>query len=104
MSDFFNKAGPSDAKKKAAAPVPRKISQKMKPASPPKPKKAAAPKKKVVDSDDDDDDDIMDYDELPKAPAPARARAARTAPKKYVEVISDDEPADAEDSLFEDDD
>lgn len=97
MTDFFTKAGPSDAKKK---PVPRKISQKMKPASPPKPKKVAA--KKVVDSEDDDDD-LMDYDELPKAP-PVRARAARAAPKTYIEVISDEEPGDAGDSLFESDD
>jgi len=46
----------------------------------------------------------MDYDEVPKAPARSAplARAARGAPKKYIEVLSDDEGGD--DSLFVDDD
>jgi DNA topoisomerase II len=70
---------------KKAAPVPRKISQSMKPASPPK----AKPKKMGESSDDDG----MDYDDLPKPPARSTvpARAARGAPKKYVELLSDDD-------------
>jgi DNA topoisomerase-2 len=59
----------------------------MKPASPPKPKPKKAPVKKWVDSSDDGDGDVMDYDDLPKPPA----RAARGAPKKYVEILTDDE-------------
>jgi DNA topoisomerase-2 len=96
-TDFSNKAGPSGALKK---PAPRKISQSMKPASPPKPKKA--PPKRFIDSEDEDEN--MDYDEVPKAPARSAppARAARGAPKKYIEVLSDDEGGD--DSLFVDDD
>jgi hypothetical protein len=59
----------------------KKISQSMKPASPPKPKKVAV---RLSDSSDE---------ELPKAPA----RPARGAPKKYVEIVSD-----GEESLFGD--
>lgn len=99
VTDFFGKSAPASKKKEGAAPTTgRKISQSMKPASPPKPKARPKPK---VDSDSEDDG-FMDYDELPapKKVAPP-ARAARAAPKKYVEVISDDEGE--EDSIFEDD-
>nr|ADL09409.1 DNA topoisomerase II [Omphalotus nidiformis] len=114
ISDFFGKPGAvdsgstkssgsgsagsssSDAKTKAAA-QPRKISKSMKPASPPKPKPA---KPKVIASDSEDE---MDYDDLPKPPPrAASSRTARTAPKKYVEIPSDDDDGDG--SMFVDDD
>lgn len=80
-TEYFGKAGPATKK---AGVVPRKISQSMKPASPPKAKKG----KKAEESDD-----MMDYDDLPKPPArsTAPARAARGAVKKYVEIMSDDD-------------
>ena len=77
---------------KKTAPVPRKISQSMKLASPPKPKPKKVPQKKLGDSSDDDGD-LMDYDDLPKPPARSTvpARAARGAPKKYVEILTEDD-------------
>ncbi|KAF5377158.1 hypothetical protein D9615_006417 [Tricholomella constricta] len=102
VTDFFEKAAPKTTE--PVAPTARKLSKSMKPASPPKPKPKA--KAKVV-SDSDHDDDLMNYDELPvpKKAAPAPARAARAAPKKYVEILSDDDDDGNEDaSMFEDDD
>ncbi|KAF7306385.1 DNA topoisomerase 2 [Mycena indigotica] len=97
VTDFFAKAGPSGASSK---PEPRKISKSMKPASPPKPKKA--PPKRLIDSEDEDDDM---YDSVPPAAAPAPSRRpARAAPKKYVEIGSDDEGETGDNSLFVDDD
>ncbi|KAG5646884.1 hypothetical protein DXG03_001960 [Asterophora parasitica] len=97
VTDFFTKAAPKA--KEPAAPAAKKLSKSMKPASPPKAKSKA----KVVS--DSDDDDLMDFDSLPvpkKAAAPARA--ARAAPKKYVEILSDDDEDGNEDaSMFEDD-
>ncbi|CAK5279846.1 unnamed protein product [Mycena citricolor] len=72
----------------------RKISKSMKPASPPK--KKTAPPKKVVDSDDEDEDDLV------VAAGPSRARPARAAPKKYVEISDGEDEGD--DSMFVDDD
>ncbi|TFK40935.1 DNA topoisomerase [Crucibulum laeve] len=98
VTDFFTKAGPSGGGKSGTA---RKISKSMKPASPPKLKKTVAKKKVVADSDSED---MIDYDDLPAPPArsaPA-ARAARGAPKKYVDVSDDDGDNDA--SMFVDDD
>lgn len=57
----------------------KKLSKRMKPASPPKAKKAI--------KYEDESDGIMDYDDLPKGPP--RSRVARGAPKKYVEVLSE---------------
>jgi DNA topoisomerase-2 len=58
--------------------------------------KKKSPKKKV-DSDDDND----------SPPAPARItakRPARTAPKKYMEILSeDDDSGDKDESMFDDD-
>jgi DNA topoisomerase II len=79
---------------KKGAPVSRKISQSMKPASPPKPKpKKVGQKKWGGSSEDDEDGDLMDYDDLPKPPARSAipARAARGARKKYVEILTEDE-------------
>ncbi|KAJ6573911.1 DNA topoisomerase II [Mycena vulgaris] len=97
VTDFFSKAGPSGA---ASKPEQRKISKSMKPASPPKPKKG--PPKKIADSSDDE----MDYDAVPAPPArTAPSRPARAAPKKYVEILSDeDEDATGDQSMFVDDD
>jgi DNA topoisomerase-2 len=100
VTDFSDKA---ESATKKAAQVPRKISQSMKPASPPKPKKALV--KKLADSSDDEAGDLMDYDELPK-PRTLPARPGRGAPKKYVEILSDDEDEDGkgkDESMFEDD-
>ncbi|GLB36598.1 putative control of topological states of DNA by transient breakage and subsequent rejoining of DNA strands [Lyophyllum shimeji] len=102
VTDFFNKQPPK-AKEPAAPPTARKISKSMKPASPPKPK---AKVKAKAASDSEDDDELMDFDELPvpKKTAPPPARAAKSAPKKYVEVLSDDDDEVNEDaSMFEDD-
>ncbi|KAJ7451128.1 DNA topoisomerase II [Mycena latifolia] len=97
VTDFFSKAGPSGA---ASKPEQRKISKSMKPASPPKPKKG--PPKKIVDSSDDE----LDYDAVPAAPTrTVPSRPARAAPKKYVEILSDeDEDATGDQSMFVDDD
>lgn len=86
VTDFFSKPGPSGAAKKPAAP--RKISQSMKPASPPKAKKAPP---KIIDNSDDDDE--MNYDDLPKPPprTAGPSRAARAVAKKYVEILSDED-------------
>lgn len=70
----------------------KKLSKRMKPASPPKAKKAM--------KYDDESDGVMDYDDLPKGPP--RSRAARVAPKKYVEVLSSDEDEIEEGSMFVD--
>jgi DNA topoisomerase-2 len=81
-----------EPKTKKGAPVSRKISQSMKPASPPKPKKVVQ-KKWGGTSEDDEDGDLMDYDDLPKPPARSAvpARAARGARKIYVEILTEDE-------------
>ncbi|KAJ7171777.1 DNA topoisomerase II [Mycena crocata] len=96
VTEFFAKAGPSGA---ASKPEARKISKSMKPASPPKPKKA--PPKRLADSSDEE----MDYDEVPAAPArAASSRPARAPPKKYVEILSDDDDGTGDQSMFMDDD
>ncbi len=103
VADFFNApSGPSGAAKKA--PEKRKISQSMKPASPPKAKPKPAPRRVVNDDDDDDDDDI-EFDDIPKPPAraPRGARAAAAKPA-YIEIGSDEDDGAGDDSLFVDDD
>ncbi|KAJ7771941.1 DNA topoisomerase II [Mycena maculata] len=97
VTDFFSKAGPSGANSK---PEQRKISKSMKLASPPKAKKG--PPKKILDSSDDE----MDYDAVPAAlTRTAPSRPARAAPKKYVEILSDeDDDATGDQSMFVDDD
>ncbi|KIY45300.1 type II DNA topoisomerase [Fistulina hepatica ATCC 64428] len=110
VKDYFMKAPPGTKNvpsgSKNAAPAQRKISRSMKPASPPKAKKPVSPtkdddeeddfvppppptksarKKPAIDSDDDDD---FDFDDLPRPPL--RARAARTAAKKYIDISDND--------------
>ncbi|KAG9223266.1 hypothetical protein CCMSSC00406_0000045 [Pleurotus cornucopiae] len=102
VADFFNgPPGPSGATKKV--PEKRKISQSMKPASPPKPKPKPAARH-VVDDDDDNDDD-KEFDDIPKPPAraPRGARAAAAKPA-YIEIGSDEDDGAGDDSLFVDDD
>ena len=96
MTDFFDKARPVTKK----APAPRKISRSMKPASPPKPKLKKVP----VKESDDSDDDALDYGDFVKPPTRSvgLSRAARSAPKKYVEILSDDEEEEKDESTFED--
>ena len=81
LTDFFDKV-PAPAKQ----PATRKVSG-DKPKPPPK--KAAA--KRVVDSGDDISMD--DFDDIPP-PVPKRdaapKRAARAAPKTYVDISDDD--------------
>lgn len=101
LNDFFDKVPVLPAKK---APTARKVSS-----SKPAPSKKVPPKKNII-SDDDDDDDSMGSDasapavERPVAPK----RVARAAPKRYIEVLSEDEEGppttEADDSLFMDDD
>ncbi|KAF8640700.1 hypothetical protein AX17_000356 [Amanita inopinata Kibby_2008] len=95
VTDYFGKA--SNGHK--AAEAPRKLSHKMKPASPPKTKKG---NRRMIESDDE-----MDFDDLPKLPrshGEGGARAARGGAKRYVEIVSSEEGEDGEASLFVDDD
>lgn len=83
VTDFFDSV--PDAPPAKNKPVPRKISSSMKPKSPKQAK--IAPKKKTV-IDDSDDDMAIEEDDVPvRATIPKRA--ARAAPKKYVEIGSD---------------
>lgn len=85
MTDFFNKAELSTKKKETAAP--RKLSQRMKPASPPKPKPKPNPQ---WNSSDDEEDVVV-------AKRSGIGRAARTeGVKKYVEIVSDDGSMDSD--------
>lgn len=97
VADFFGKAGGSAESSKASKPKPTKITQKMKPASPPKAKKPAI---RVADSDDE-----LDYD-LPAPPprgaAPGRAARNVKKPTQYVDISDDEEHGDA--SMFVDSD
>ncbi|KAJ8520376.1 hypothetical protein ONZ45_g2836 [Pleurotus djamor] len=98
VTEFFNAPSGAGASKKA--PEKRKVSQSMKPASPPK----AKPKTKRQVSDDEDD---MDFDDVPPPPprntAPRGARRAAAKPA-YIEIGSDDDEGDGDDSLFQDED
>lgn len=77
------------SKLKAAAAGPSK--PKGRAASNPK-KPVVAAKKKTVDSDMEDEIDILSPKPAPRENAPKRT--ARTQPKKYIEIESDDEKDD----------
>jgi DNA topoisomerase-2 len=67
---------------------------------------AAAMKKKSPKKKPDSDDEMIDYNDSPPAPARTIApkRAARAAPKKYIEIPSDsDNGSDKDESTFDDD-
>ncbi|KZT42853.1 type II DNA topoisomerase [Sistotremastrum suecicum HHB10207 ss-3] len=70
----------------------------MAPKSPPKPKKA--PAKKVIDSDDEVEDS-MDDTPPARAPAPAKRspRRAAKAPAKYIDISSEDDKDENDDSF-----
>ena len=83
VTDFFGKAGPSEATKKAAARKPS--------GSKPTAAKKPVSKKKVESDVEEDEIVISDVAETrPVAPA----RAARGKAKKYVEIESGDEEDD----------
>lgn len=82
----------------AKPPTPSKISA-MKPKPKAAPKKPAP--KKPAESDDDDD---IEMDDAPAASkrVDAPRRAARAAPKKYIEINSDEDgDAGGKDDTFE---
>ncbi|KAF8554543.1 type II DNA topoisomerase [Imleria badia] len=84
VTDFFGKAGPSEATKKAVA---RKLSG-SKPAAAKKP----APKK-IVESDVDEDEIAVISDVAETRPT-APTRAARGKAKQYIEIESDSDDSD----------
>lgn len=94
LTNFFAKdSDPPEAK----PPTPSKISA-MKPKPKAAPKKAAP--KKPAESDDDD----IEMDDAPAASkrVDAPRRAARAAPKKYIEINSDEDgDAGGKDDTFE---
>ena len=79
MTDFFGKAGPSEATKKAAARKPL--------GNKPTAAKKLASKKEVESNVEEDEIVINDVTETRPA---ALARAARGKAKKYVEIESGD--------------
>lgn len=101
IGDFFDKlpAGPSKpiARKTSDSTTARKASG----------SKSAPPKKAPLKKKASSDEELDDYD---SPPVPERStapkRTARVAPKKYIEVLSDDDGVageDKDDSMFEDD-
>jgi DNA topoisomerase-2 len=63
---------------------------------------AAAMKKKSPKKKPDSDDEMV-YSDSPPARITALKRSARAAPKKYIEILSDDDSADKDESMFDDD-
>ena len=77
MTDFFGKAGPSEATKKATARKP----------SGSKPAAAKKPASKKVESDVEDD--ITALSDVAETRPAAPTRAARGKAKQYIEIESD---------------
>ncbi|KAF7986171.1 hypothetical protein HWV62_38564 [Athelia sp. TMB] len=101
INDFFDRVPSKPTARKASGSTTARKPSGSKPA----PDKKPAAKKKTTS---DDDEDMIGYGDSPAAPARTTApkRAARAAPKKYIEIPSDDESdgAGKDTSMFDDDD
>lgn len=104
INDFFDRVPSKPTARKASGSATAGKPSGSKPA----PAKKLASKKKVTSDDDDDDDGMIGYGESPASPArdTAPKRTARAAPKKYIEIPSDEESDDGgkDASMFDDDD